>query len=117
MAALASLAPQLTCDDLLQFKPSLHAYLGVFPAPVPASRPRRVLPRLRRGGLFLVRHRQAVEAELGTREGILLVDTTDMPKQGVHSVDVAWQSCGQLGQVANCRAGVFVAYAGEGGCS
>ena len=66
---------------------------------------------------FLERHRQAVGAELGTREGILLVDTTDMPKQGVHSVGVARQYCGRLGQVANCQAGVFVAYAGEGGAT
>ena len=30
--------------------------------------------------LFLERHWQAVGAELGTREGVFLVDTTDMPK-------------------------------------
>ncbi len=54
-------------------------------------------------------------ATLGTREGVFLVDTTDMPKQGVHSVGVARQSCGRLGKVANGQAGVFVAYAGQGG--
>ena len=42
---------------------------------------------------FLERHRQAVGAELGTREGVFPVDTTDMPKQGVHSVGVARQYC------------------------
>ena len=30
MAALASPAPQLTCDDLLRLKPSLQAYLECF---------------------------------------------------------------------------------------
>ena len=44
---------------------------------------------------FLERHRQAVGAELGTREGVFLVDTTDMPKQGVHSVGVARPYCGR----------------------
>ena len=36
-----------------------------------------------------------LEAKLGTREDIFLVDTTDMPKQGVHSVGVARQYCGR----------------------
>ena len=53
-----------------------------------------------------------VGAERSTREGVFLVDTTDMPKQGVHSVGVARQDCGRLSQMANCQAGVFVAYAG-----
>ena len=66
---------------------------------------------------FLERHRQAVGAEPGTREGVFLVDTTDMPKQGMHSVGMARQYCGRLGQVANCQAGVFVAYAGAGGAT
>lgn len=67
------------------------------------------------GQPFLERHRQAVGAERDTREGVFLVDTIDMPKQGVHSVGVARQDCGRLSQVAHCQARVFVSYAGESG--
>ena len=66
---------------------------------------------------FPERHRQAVGSEPGTREGVFPVDTTDMPKQGVHSADGARQYCGRLGRVANCRAGVFAACAGTGGAT
>ena len=134
MAALSSPAPQLTCDDLLQLRPSLQAYLDRFRPLFPhrdqaasfaayadgllsgeqrKSVERMVLRQLD-GDMnqvrrlqyfaadgswsdqpFLERHRQAVGAELGTREGVFLVDTTDMPKQGVHLVGVAWQYCGR----------------------
>jgi SRSO17 transposase len=65
--------------------------------------------------VILKRHEQKVEQGLGDAEGVHILDSSEFPKQGKHSVGVKRQYCGQLGKVANCISGVFLGYSSRKG--
>jgi len=63
----------------------------------------------------LEKHQEIVVETLGEDAGVLIVDSTEFPKQGSHSAGVARQHCGVIGCVANCQSGMFLGYASSKG--
>ena len=60
---------------------------------------------------ILAAHQRLVDETFGEADGVLILDGSDVPKQGQHSVGVARQWCGATGKRDNCQAGVYLAYA------
>ncbi len=66
---------------------------------------------------LLAEHQRLVNETLGEEDGVLIVDGSDFPKHGQHSVGVAPQWCGNTGKKDNCQAGVFLGYASRKGAT
>jgi SRSO17 transposase len=64
---------------------------------------------------ILAAHQGLVEETLGEADGVLIIDGSDIPKRGKHSVGVARQWCGAAGKTENCQAGVYLGYASRKG--
>jgi SRSO17 transposase len=66
---------------------------------------------------LLTEHQRLVNETLGEEDGVLIVDGSEFPKHGEHSVGVAPQWCGHTGKKDNCQAGVFLGYASRKGAT
>ena len=66
---------------------------------------------------LLDEHQRYVDETLGEADGVLIIDGSDVPKQGTHSAGVARQWCGATGKKDNCQAGVFLGYASRKGAT
>lgn len=64
---------------------------------------------------ILAAHQRWVDETIGEDDGVLIIDGSDVPKQGGHSVGVARQWCGASGKTENCQPGVYLGYASRRG--
>jgi hypothetical protein len=66
---------------------------------------------------ILAEHQRQVAETLGDEAGVFIIDGSEFPKHGSHSVGVAPQWCGHTGKKDNCQAGVFLGYASRKGAT
>lgn len=66
---------------------------------------------------LLAEHRRLVHETLFEEDGVLIIDGSEVPKHGSHSVGVARQWCGTSGKTENCQAGVYLGYASRKGAA
>lgn len=60
---------------------------------------------------LMLRKCQTMLADLiASGDGMITIDSSEIPKKGKESVGVARQYCGNIGKVENCQSGVFVGY-------
>lgn len=58
---------------------------------------------------------EQVAEEIGTPDGVLILDASGIQKWGTKSVGVKRQYCGRLGKIENCQVGEFLGYASPKG--
>lgn len=119
-ADLESIADDLAADHA-RFAPffvrqeqrtGAEVYLrGLLVADVPRKNAEAMALRLLGAGdddVLLDEHQRYVDETMGEADGVLIIDGSDVPKQGTHAAGVVRQWCGARGKKDNCQAGVFL---------
>ncbi len=60
-------------------------------------------------------HQSMLAPMIGSADGMISVDPSEIVKKGKESVGVDRQYCGSVGKVENCQSGVFVGYSSDKG--